>query len=79
MLVPLLQQLPPALIVAIALFLKYVEQAMSGIAIIVIVILALLVVAGGSIFVLGLSHRERHTQLDAHRADNGRNPRDGDQ
>jgi len=47
---------------------------MSGTAVIVIIVLALLVVVGGSIFVFGLSHRESRTPSDAHQANNSGDP-----
>ena len=43
---------------------------MSGTAVIVIVVLAILVVAGGSIFVFGLNHREHRTPSDDPQANN---------
>jgi uncharacterized membrane protein len=52
---------------------------MSGIAVIVIVLLAFLVVVGGSIFIFGLSRSERAIQSDDHRADSGQNSPDGNQ
>ena len=47
---------------------------------IVIVVLAILVVVGGSILVLGLNRREHRTPSDAHHANNGEDlPTAGDQ
>ena len=44
---------------------------MSGTAVIVIVVLALVVLVGGSILVFGLTRREPHTPSNAQEVDNG--------
>ena len=41
---------------------------------IVIVVLALVVVVGGSVLVFGLTHREPHTPSNAQEVDNGGKP-----
>lgn len=56
----------------------YCKLVMSGTAVIVIVVLALLVVVVGSFLIVGLSHRERRTQLQAHQANNEEDPRTDD-
>ena len=56
---------------AIAFRLKYLESIMSGTAVIVIVVLALVVMVGGSILVFSLIHREHATPSDAQQANNG--------
>ena len=53
---------------------------MSGTAVIVIIVLAILVVMGGSIFVLSLNRRDNRTPSDAQEANNsGDLPTTGDQ
>jgi hypothetical protein len=47
---------------------------MSGTAVIVIVVLALAVVVGGSILVLALNRREHRTPSDTQQTKNGREP-----
>ena len=44
---------------------------MSGTAVIVIVVLALVVLVGGSILVFGLTRREPHTPSNAQEVENG--------
>ena len=44
---------------------------MSGTTVIAIVVLAILVVVGGSILVLGLNRHEHRTPSDGHQAKNG--------
>ena len=61
----------PGLSFAIPLRLKYLESVMSGTAVIVIVVLALVVAVGGSILVLSLIRREHRTPSDPQQANNG--------
>ena len=65
---------------ATLLRLKYLESVMSGTAVFVIIVLALVVVVGGSILVLSLIRRDHRMPSDSEQANNdGESPTASDQ